>query len=111
MINRSGVPDYFHFCDLFVLPAIFDPIGNVDGCPNVILEAMACGKPVVASGISAIPIVVKDGETGILVEKKNIPQLVSALITKGLSVSSLPGSHPDQTRPTQGSSLHYSHSA
>lgn len=80
-INRRDVPDYFHLCDLFVLPAIFDPIGNVDGCPNVILEAMACGKPVVASGISAIPFVVKDGETGVLVEEKNIPQLTSALIT------------------------------
>ena len=80
-INRGDVPDYFHLCDLFVLPAIFDPSGNVDGCPNVILEAMACGKPVVASAISGIPYVVKDGETGILVEEKNIPQLISALIT------------------------------
>ncbi|RKU27439.1 hypothetical protein C6497_11880 [Candidatus Poribacteria bacterium] len=43
-INRENVPTYFHFCDLFVLPAVFDPKGNVDGCPIVILEAMACGN-------------------------------------------------------------------
>ena len=80
-INRDEVPDYFHLCDIFTLPAVFDPKGNVDGCPNVILEAMACGKPVVASGISGIPIVVKDGETGILVEEKNVEALTAALVT------------------------------
>lgn len=79
-INREDVPAYFHVCDIFTLPAVFDPKGNVDGCPNVILEAMACGKPVVASNISGIPVVVKDGETGILVEEKNVTQLAEALI-------------------------------
>ena len=79
-INRTDVPAYFHLCDIFTLPAVFDPKGNVDGCPNVILEAMACGKPVVASGISGIPVVVKGGETGILVEEKNVTQLAEALV-------------------------------
>ena len=80
-INRTEVPVYFHLCDLFTLPAIFDPMGNVDGCPNVVLEAMACGKPVVATNISGIPIVVKDEETGILVEEKNVEALTNALVT------------------------------
>ena len=79
-INRADVPAYFHLCDIFTLPAVFDPKGNVDGCPNVILEAMACGKPVVASGISGIPVVVKDNETGILVAEKNVTQLAAALV-------------------------------
>lgn len=79
-ISRADVPVYFHLCDIFTLPAIFDPKGNVDGCPNVILEAMACGKPVVASGISGIPVVVKSGATGILVEEKNVTQLAEALV-------------------------------
>ena len=79
-ISRADVPAYFHLCDIFTLPAIFDPKGNVDGCPNVILEAMACGKPVVASSISGIPIVVKDNETGILVEEKHVTQLARALV-------------------------------
>ena len=79
-INRTDVPAYFDLCDIFTLPAVFDPKGNVDGCPNVILEAMACGKPVVASGISGIPVVVKNNETGILVEEKNVKQLAAALV-------------------------------
>ena len=80
-INRTDVPVYFYLSDLFVLPAVFDPKGNVDGCPIVILEAMACGKPVVSSNISGIPIVVKDGETGILVDEKNVNGLATAIIS------------------------------
>lgn len=79
-IKRTDIPVYFHMCDLFTLPAIFDPKGNVDGCPNVILEAMACGKSVVASNISGIPVVAKNGETGFLVEEKNVAQLAKALV-------------------------------
>ena len=79
-ISRADVPAYFHLCDVFTLPAVVDPKGNVDGCPNVILEAMACGKPVVASGISGIPVVVKDNETGILVGEKHVTQLAAALV-------------------------------
>ncbi len=79
-INRTDVPAYFHLCDVFTLPAVFDPKGNVDGCPNVILEAMACGKPVVASNISGIPVVVKNGETGMLVKEKNVEELAAALV-------------------------------
>ena len=79
-INRTDVPAYFHLCDVFTLPAIFDPKGNVDGCPNVILEAMACGKPVVASNISGIPVIVKNGETGMLVKEKSVEELAAALV-------------------------------
>lgn len=79
-INRADVPAYFHLCDVFTLPAVFDPKGNVDGCPNVILEAMACGKPVVASNISGIPLVVKEGQTGLLVEERNSAELAAALV-------------------------------
>lgn len=80
-INRADVPIYFYLSDLFVLPAVFDPKGNVDGCPIVILEAMACGKPVVSTDISGIPIVVKDGETGLLVKEKNVNDLATAIIS------------------------------
>ena len=80
-INRLEVPIYFYLCDLFVLPAVVDPKGNMDGCPIVILEAMACGKPVVSSEISGIPIIVQNGKTGLLVEEKNPEALASAIVS------------------------------
>ena len=80
-INRLEVPIYFYLCDLFVLPAVVDPKGNMDGCPIVILEAMACGKPVVASAISGIPIVVQNDKTGFLVAEKNPDALTAAIVS------------------------------
>ena len=63
-VLRDTLPDLYRAADLFVLPAVHDAKGNVDGLPNVILEAMASGLPVVASGISGIPLAVEDGRTG-----------------------------------------------
>ncbi len=80
-INRLEIPIYFYLCDLFVLPAVIDPKGNMDGCPIVILEAMACGKPVVSSAISGIPIVVQNDKTGLLVEEKNPDALAAAIVS------------------------------
>jgi glycosyltransferase involved in cell wall biosynthesis len=79
-VLRDTLPDLFRAADLFVLPAIHDAQGNVDGLPNVILEAMASGLPVVASGISGIPLAVEDGRTGRLVPEKEPEQLLAALL-------------------------------
>ncbi|MCP4204056.1 MAG: glycosyltransferase family 4 protein, partial [bacterium] len=65
--------------DIFVLPAVHDAQGNVDGLPNVILEAMASGLPVLASEISGIPQAVEDGVNGVLVAEQNPEQLKAAL--------------------------------
>jgi len=69
IVFRQDLPDLYRSADLFFLPAIHDAAGNVDGLPNVILEAMATGLPVVASGISGIPLAVEHEVTGLLVEE------------------------------------------
>lgn len=79
-IGRSELPDLFRAADLFVLPAVHDSAGNVDGLPNVILEAMASGLPVVATAISGIPLAVVDGETGLLVPEADEPALAAAIV-------------------------------
>lgn len=79
-VYRDTLPDLYRAADLFVLPAIHDPQGNVDGLPNVILEAMASGLPVVASGISGIPLAVHDGVNGRLVPEQDPDALLAALL-------------------------------
>lgn len=78
-VLRDTLPDLYRAADAFVLPAVHDAKGNVDGLPNVILEAMASGLPVVASGISGIPLAVEDGRTGFLVPEKDPRALLEAL--------------------------------
>lgn len=78
-VLRDTLPDLYRAADVFVLPAVHDSRGNVDGLPNVILEAMASGLPVVASGISGIPLAVGEGRTGLLVPEKDAGALLAAL--------------------------------
>jgi glycosyltransferase involved in cell wall biosynthesis len=79
-VLRDTLPDLYRAADLFVLPAVHDAKGNVDGLPNVVLEAMASGLPVVASGISGIPLAVEDERTGLLVPEQDPERLLGALL-------------------------------
>ena len=80
-VLRDTLPDLYRAADLFVLPAVHDSRGNVDGLPNVILEAMASGLPVVASGISGIPLAVEPERTGLLVPERDAAALGAALLS------------------------------
>lgn len=55
------MPLWMNACDIFCLPSINE------GCPNVLLEAMACGAYIVASNVGGIPDIVDSDATGILV--------------------------------------------
>ena len=79
IVLRDSLPDLYRAADLFVLPAVHDRKGNVDGLPNVILEAMATGLPVVASAISGIPLAVEDGVNGVLVPEQQEEPLTAGL--------------------------------
>ncbi len=80
VILRDTLPDLYRTADLFVLPAVHDSKGNVDGLPNVILEAMATGVPIIASEISGIPLAVCDGTEGLLVPENDQEPLEEALL-------------------------------
>ena len=79
MLAHDVLPDLYRAADVFVLPAVHDPQGNVDGLPNVILEAMASALPVVATEISGIPLAVEDGVNGYLVPEKDPAAVNEAL--------------------------------
>jgi len=65
--------------DVCVVPSAETPKGEKEGIPVVIMEAMACGVPIVATRHSGIPEIVRDGVTGILVPEKEPQAIVSAV--------------------------------
>ncbi|MCX5770612.1 MAG: glycosyltransferase, partial [Candidatus Hydrogenedentes bacterium] len=66
--------------DVLVVPSIVAGDGDRDGVPNVILEAMAGGLPVVATGAGGIGEVVIDGLTGVLVGQRDVAAIAGAVL-------------------------------
>lgn len=66
--------------DIFVLPSIIADNGQMEGKPNALIEAMACGLPVVSTNISGIPELVEDGVTGLLVSPREERALADAIV-------------------------------
>jgi glycosyltransferase involved in cell wall biosynthesis len=64
---------------LLVMPSLIAPSGDRDGIPNVILEALLCETPVVASAVSGIPEVIRDGDTGWLTPPGDAEALARAV--------------------------------
>jgi glycosyltransferase involved in cell wall biosynthesis len=71
---------YFNMSDVVVVPSVRDQEGNVDGLPNVLLEAMSCGRPIVATRVAGLPEVITDRVNGLLVEEKDPEQLAAAVV-------------------------------
>jgi len=79
------VLDHFRHADLFVLGCEVAPNGDRDGIPNVFLESMAMGVPVVATRVSAIPEVLEDEKTGLLVppgQPEKMARAMTRLLTE-----------------------------
>ena len=74
-LRSDEVPTLLAEADIFVFPTVW----GTEGFGMVAAEAMACGVPVVASRIAAIPEVVLDGETGLLAEPGDPVDLASKL--------------------------------
>jgi glycosyltransferase involved in cell wall biosynthesis len=77
---HNVVLEHYRQADLFVLGCEVAPNGDRDGIPNVLLESMAIGVPVVATNVSAIPELVEDGKTGLLVPPGSPQQLAKAIL-------------------------------
>ena len=65
--THSELPRIFAESDVVIVPSIQDRSGDRDGLPNVVLEAMACGRAVIASDAGAIASAITDNKTGLLV--------------------------------------------
>ena len=78
-VMRPDVPVYFKMADIFVVPSIRHKSGAVDGLPVVVPEAMAAGLPVIASDLSGIPVLIKDGYNGTLVKERDVDGITNAI--------------------------------
>jgi len=67
-VPNEKLPELYRSVDMTVVPSVFDRKGETEGMPVVVLESMAMARPVLASRISGIPDIVKDGVNGWLVE-------------------------------------------
>ena len=72
-VPHSILPYYYNSMKLLVLPSY------TEGLPSVILEAMACGTPVLATLVGAIPYIIRDGEIGFFL-KSNDPKHIAERI-------------------------------
>jgi glycosyltransferase involved in cell wall biosynthesis/peptidoglycan/xylan/chitin deacetylase (PgdA/CDA1 family) len=76
---REEVAEELAGADVLVAPSVPTRHGRREGIPVVLMEAMSAGLPVVASGISGIPELVSDGESGLLVPPGDPEALADAL--------------------------------
>lgn len=76
-VSDSDLPAFYSACDVFVLASK----DSSEGFGLVLLEAMACGRPVVASAVGGIPELIHNGENGVLVEANDSEALAATLET------------------------------
>jgi glycosyltransferase involved in cell wall biosynthesis len=78
-IKQEEIPGFMHAGDVYCLPCVWAEDNDVDGLPQMLMEAMACGLPVVSTRLVGIPDLVIDGKTGLLVEPNQAEPLADAL--------------------------------
>lgn len=78
-VEHHQIPDYLSAADILCLPSLRE------GCPNVVLESLSSGTPVVASDVGAVPDIISKPEWGVIVEPDSAPALAQG-ITEGLNL-------------------------
>ena len=71
---RNDIPELLAACDVFILSSDYEGFGLV------IAEAMAAGRPVIATAVGGVPELVEDGVTGLLVSPQDIQALSKAMV-------------------------------
>ena len=78
-VRQEDLPDLIRGSRVMALPCVRDREGDMDGLPQVLIEAMACGIPVISTRLVGIPDLVRSGAHGQLVEPGDVTGLADAL--------------------------------
>jgi colanic acid/amylovoran biosynthesis glycosyltransferase len=97
-VPHREVPRLLAQADLLVMPSLIAPSGDRDGIPNVILEAMFCGVPVLATAVSGIPEVIREGDTGWLTNPGD-PEALAQAVAAVLAAPAEARRRAEQGRP------------
>jgi colanic acid/amylovoran biosynthesis glycosyltransferase len=80
-LTQESIPAFMHTGDVFVLPCVWAADNDVDGLPQLTMEAMACGLPAITTRLVGNPDLVIHRETGLLVEPGSVDELVEAIVS------------------------------
>ncbi len=80
-LSQDWVGEHLAAADIVVIPSVRDDSGNVDGLPNVVLEALASGAAIVATPAGGIRSAIDDGTTGMIVPERD-PDAIAAAVTR-----------------------------
>jgi glycosyltransferase involved in cell wall biosynthesis len=81
--SQDQVAALFAGADLIVVPSVRDDAGNVDGLPNVVMEALASGTPLITTEAGGIGAVVTHRETGWIVPERRADTIAAAVSQLG----------------------------
>ena len=76
---QEKIVEFMHQGDVYVLPCVWARDGDVDGLPQMLMEAMACGLPAISTRLVGIPDLVRHETTGLLVPPANPAALADAI--------------------------------
>jgi glycosyltransferase involved in cell wall biosynthesis len=79
--SQTELIPIFQRAAIFALASFVTDDNDRDGIPNVLVEAMACGLPVVSTAVAGIPELVRHGDNGLMVASHDVPALADALAT------------------------------
>ena len=80
-LSQNDVAAWLAAADVIAVPSVRDDSGNVDGLPNIVLEALASGTPLIATPAGGIGSVVEHDRTGLLVGERDADALAKAIMT------------------------------
>ena len=87
-LDQDEVLAWYRRATVLALPCLVTGDGDRDGIPNVLVEAAACGLPIVTTPVSGIPELIEDGRSGLLVPPRE-PQALALALEKMLQSAGL----------------------